>query len=148
MDRHAIRLIGIARRFWGIGGVRPRGPHLLVISPNAPIPKCPKMPPICPKIPQNTPKYVLQDYRGVGGRALLPAKPISLHSSCLPYFSHSRNRSHPPQTRCIVVPTVASRRHTLASILLFSTFLNSLSTRYSHLLLAKYLAIRSLPTST
>ena len=36
------------------------------------------------KKPQNTAKYVLQDYRGVGGRAHLPTKLISLPIP--PYF--------------------------------------------------------------
>ena len=41
-------------------------------------PKIQKYAPKCPKTPQNTSDYVLQDYQGVGRRALLPAKPISL----------------------------------------------------------------------
>ena len=55
--RPLVRLIGIVGGFWGIGVGRQRGPHLLAIPQNAPIPKCPKMPqnaPKFPKIPQNT----------------------------------------------------------------------------------------------
>ena len=67
------RLIGIVGGCWGIGGDRPRGSHLLAIH----TPKCPN-PKIPPNFPENTSEYVLQDYRGVGGCARLPAKPISL----------------------------------------------------------------------
>ena len=81
------RLVSIGGGCWDTGGRRPRGPHLLAIPQNEPIPKCPKIPPKCPKTPRNPPKYVLQDYRGVGGRARLPPKPESLISGQfdLPY---------------------------------------------------------------
>ena len=75
------RLVSIGGGCWDTGGRRPRGPHLLAIPQNEPIPKCPKIPPKCPKTPRNPPKYVLQDYRGVGGRARLPPKLISLFPS-------------------------------------------------------------------
>ena len=86
-----VRLIGIVGGYWGVGGRRLRGAHLLAISQNAPIQKCPKIPPKnkkrpkillndqqCPKIPQNAPNYVLQDYRGISGRADLPPIPEAL----------------------------------------------------------------------
>ena len=85
------RLIGIGGGCWGLGGRHPRGPYLLAIPQNVPIPKFPKMPPKIRqnipkylkhlKIPQNTTQYVLQNYRGVRWRANLPPKPISLYAN-------------------------------------------------------------------
>ena len=47
------RAFGLGGGCWGVGGGPPRGPHLLAITQNAPIPKCPKMPLKCPKMPPN-----------------------------------------------------------------------------------------------
>ena len=53
------RLIGIVGGCWGVGGCRPRGPHLLAIPQNAPIQNAPKYPQNdqkCRKMTKNAPK--------------------------------------------------------------------------------------------